>query len=519
MYHLGYHDAVKRSIAFAFAGLFLVALFLVGRFPPTLSEVVGLEQSLIYKSGATVQIAYPFPILLGSLLPRSVLYSYQWHRLLPISAGLFALILFPETGWAIIILAISPWFVRAAFFDLNAVLTLILVEAILWLDKNNKNFLLPFFILMLSFTSLAGIVFAGIFVIVLAMRQKIIGALVCGIILFLTFLPFGRYQTIYAQILGSFDNYDFTRATFDVNYRAHDETVINNYQTVIPLAIERISYNKWFFKYLHDSKSIFNSFNFDRIFSPSEEGITVARSLWGETGFMSLFFWEMWLVLLGILSWQTILPKHKKIIVVTSIAGVIATIVTPSANFEQAGILVLISICLLAGHGVNFLVRKPVILVITIFISVVGIISSYYYFFHYELAWRDNRPFVMYNTAALARDYPQQPVVITDIIGPNQFYYAWEKHLDPKEFWSTNTDYPKYANVRFDNFDLTKKLCFKSAIYIGFPGQFIGNGAIGKNNDFFASQLPGNMRLLSAFKFEKHVSYGNGDQIWAVQVN
>jgi hypothetical protein len=100
-----------------------------------------------------------------------------------------------------------------------------------------------------------------------------------------------------------------------------------------------------------------------------------------------------------------------------------------------------------------------------------------------------------------------------------QYYYAWQNHIDPNIFWKSNSGNPDFGRFRFYNFDFTNQKNLPSGVYVGFPGQFIGNKITKNSNDFSSDELPKNMRLLSSFKFEKHVSYGNGDQIWMVQVN
>ena len=109
--------------------------------------------------------------------------------------------------------------------------------------------------------------------------------------------------------------------------------------------------------------------------------------------------------------------------------------------------------------------------------------------------------------------------MVTNLIGPSQYYYAWEFQLDPSQFLANKDENPTLDNVHFYNFDLTEDKSPSKGIYIGFPGQFLGNQKIKNTNDFSASDLPGDRYLLDSFSFEKHVSYGNGDQIWVVQVN
>lgn len=492
--------------------VFLLGILLFSHFSPSLSEVEQLNKSLAFKSGYFQNEPFPLAVIIGSIYPNQLLYSFSLHRLIPVSLAIIAVALFPESVWGIIMLVISPWFIKSALFDTTSILTLVLALALIKARQQHWGYLIPALIFLLSFTSLAGLVFALVCLAIILFDQNRINralGVLSILVLVLSLSLFGRSHLIARDIFAAVDNYGQERASFDVNMRLHDETVINNYQDVIPLTVKRLAYNKLFFQYLNAVPNVFNSLNFDKLFSPSQQGVTVARNLWGETGFISLFFWEMGLLILGVCTWRTIAKVIRITIIMTLVAGLLGASLYPSANFELGGIVALIGLSLLAGQGFVLISKNKLVLLPTALLVVVSIGSTYYYFLAKELTWRDNRPYVMTLMATEAKKYLNSKVVVSGMVGPSDSYWHWTTHQDSRSF----------SNIRFDNFNFAADNCFGPGIYIGLPGQFVGNKTKINSNNFSISELPNYMHLLSSYNFEKHVSYGNGDQIWIVQIN
>jgi hypothetical protein len=233
--------------------LVLVAALMIQNFPPSFAEIHVLNS-------------------LHNFLPAPILYSYKWHRIIPVSISGLALIFLwlitkqiSGSNWSMLMMAISPWFVKLALFDLAG-------------------------ITLLAFVLLA--IFGWV------KSQKVV--ITIGLVGSLLLL--WSYRTM--------DKYPVEQAKFDVDQRVREETKINNYLDIIPLKIKRISYNKWYFEYLNYVPRFFNILNWDKLVSPSEQGTTVARSLWGETGISSLFFWQILLAILGLFTLKN-LPKKQ----------------------------------------------------------------------------------------------------------------------------------------------------------------------------------------------------------------
>ncbi len=366
---------------------FILALFFLQNFPPSLSEV-------------------KFANLLPIHLP------YKWHRVIPVSIGLGVIAI----TWLIsentaLILAFTPYFVKLTLFDTKGIIIIFLTVLAIWIYKSYKGV-------------------AAIFGTV-------------ALILLLSNLHIPKYNSNQMQL--------------EVNNRVREETVISNYRDVVPLWFKRIAYNKWFFSYQFYSMYLLEQLNFDKLVSPSEQGVTIARNLWGKD-FPDIFFWEIPLVLY-------FLYKRK---------------VTP----------------------------KPIMGLIVGAVVVIGSLPYYHHFLSHELIWRSNRPYVEYKLISSLNIIPDtQHVTISSILDPleDYYYFEYQKIPNPKQ-------------IAFRHFDLSKEAS-PEGIYIGFPGEFLGSRINKNENNFAVSELPLNMQLLDSFNFPNHVSFGNGDSIWTVKIN
>lgn len=511
---------MKAFLAPGIAVCFLLFIFSISSFPPTLTEITSRLTSVAIKSFDFPLENYPLASFFGALFPKSILFSYQWHRLIPISLGVVSLVLFSlilqktnTSSWSLIMLVVSPWFIKLSLFDLTGICTFALMLCLILLKLNSRSYLSLLIIPLLGLASLAGTIFSIIFALFYTFenikanwRLGILGLTAVVVVLALP----GRFINIYQQISTTFD-YSLPRAGFDVDQRIRLETRINNYQDIIPIMVKRLAYNKWFFIMQKLELSVFNLLNWDKLFAPTQQDVTVAKSLWGETGFISLFYWQAIVIVMGLFFWKNIPRAVKTVILICLISGIISAAFYPGSEFELGGLAMLISLGLLAGAGMQILAKNKFVFCLFLLIAVTGMASTYDYFVVKYLDWSDNRAFVMYNTVKLADQYQSSTIVISNLIGPEQYYYAWENNLE-----SPNSE---LSTTSFRNFELFSNNTPSPGIYIGFPGQFLGNQVQKNMNDFSATNLPDNMHLLSSFKFVKHVSYGNGDQIWAVQVN
>ncbi len=284
----------------------------------------------------------------------------------------------------------------------------------------------------------------------------------------------------------------------EVDMRAKNEFQINNYRTVVPLILKRLAYNKYYFRLKENAEKVIGIFSWERWSFPGQADATVIRSLWNSKGLPWIFFWQIPLAFWTITRWRQIDQKVKKAILIFGGWGIILINLGKPEMWLENGVGLMVAVLMLNAEAYKRL-NKPVKILMNILL-VVYAIPAWWHFLTAEEVWRDNRPMVQTQMAQLAIKHDAKQV--TSILGGSVWYMRWLNEN-------------KSSGMLFEHFEKPTQ----PGVYIGLPGEFLGNRADKNINDFKTDELENRYQLIESVKIHDTVSFGNGDYIWAVQVN
>ncbi len=470
------------------------------------------------------EMPFPLPIWLLSVWPARLLFSDTYFRLpnLIIGWGGLALLYMmlkkqqPEIALAtIIIFGITPWVLWMIISDTAAVLTLFMALLITVMGFNTKvnQLILIAVWLGLCLTSLSGLVFGVIFGIRWVGKQKMV---IAGSLMFLAAAGISwQYRGyIYQQSIFYINGINNESISKEVDQRVRDEFKLDNFQNIVPLFIKRWVYNKPFYWYRAVTGQILGNFSVEKLAYPAESSATVTRSLWDSKDLPWLLFWEVGLVMAGGYFWRVLKPELGTVCGLFGVWSFTAMGIFGN-NFLATGIGLTVPVAILAAMGWR---KFPRLLKgLSILIVIFSLLSTYDLFFNREMVWRDNRPEVQMMIAKMAKKY--QADYATAVLGRSFLYYAWLVKLSPENLWTGIADHNHPEKTVFESFNLKSTAAAKGRVYVGFPGEFLGNRKENGSNEFHISELPLNWQLLASYPIHDTVSFGNGDFIWTVKIN
>jgi hypothetical protein len=507
------------------AGVWWMAVFASIRFPAGEEEIQlrYMARSLSMHTAIPAQyreeMPFPLPAVLLSTVPDRISMSpvlFRWPNMV-VGAGVLTLI-YLLTGPAVVLAATIPWLLWIAISDFPALLTLFLALAATGVatgQSRGKNPVTGGLLLLTAFSSLAGLWFGLIGGLWLAFRGKNLREKAAMAVVVLA---------VGGGIGGYFKNYIVKEAFTSVNgitpvaiaqevdLRVRYEFKLNNYRDILPLPVKRLVYNKAFFAYRVLTQRLFSIFSLEKVTYPAEADATVTRSLWNSKGLPWLPFWIIVLAGGGLIYAGEATPKQKTISGLFFGWGVIALYFAGN-NFLGNGVGLVIPGTILSGVAISHMGKA--VKIAGGAVMAMGLLATFDYFIFHELYWRDNRPTVQSEIAEMA--IRNDANVATTILGRSFLYYAWEKRMGPEELWTAVENGNNFGKIKFDHFGLKKTKPVAGTVYVGFPGEFLGDKKLDNRNDFSFKDMPGNYLLLETFRPRDTVSFGNGDEIWTVR--
>ena len=507
--------------------VFLLGIYGLQKLPAGMQEAVDNYMAYSVKMGARFPQEilsdvkkFPLPLMIRLVLPNQVLLSEKLMRLPVILIGIGVLVLWAyfwkeERVLSTLMLVVTPWFVKNSLFDFGSILTLFF-SLLAWVGFKNKwnRWWKLAIVTCLSLSSLAGLIMAGVLSTVWSWKEK-------WIYLFVILLGMGVRLSPTAwwkSTVESHVEFSLGQISGEVDQRVRAEYKINGEEDIWPIQIKRIGYNKYNFLGQKLAKEAIKLFDLEWMASPAQLNTTVSKDLWGEKGISLIYFWELILAGWGMFKLEKLSKIAKEMCLLATVVAGIAAFFSPSSEIEGAGFLVVVPIVILSALGMRELLKNKWLALTSVFI-LWGVISTYHHFLIHEEYWRDNRPIVFKEMMIMWKKYGlNNKTTMSAVLAPTQYYWAWSAKVSPKEFWSNFSENPTVGNTTFRHFDLSKEPYQKGEVYIGLPGEFLGNKLKNRQNDFSPSELPLQMQLLSQASFRDAVSYGNGNFVWAVKI-
>ena len=512
----------KKWRYFAGAAGVIFIVFLLAGFPPGENELLlsysGWSKYLAVTMPANFAREMPFPVPTAvlSLVTRDIPTNIFWFR--------FPNLVF-SLAWLAIITSLAPagfgilavtclGIIWTLISDFPAGLSLFLATAVIWVelryrDEKKKILWLGFLNLWLSLTGFSGWIFTAVFAGVKLLKKDYrIGLVLLAVVIYAWFAAVRVYWQQNAS--GSAFSID-SDLTAQVNQRVQNETKLNRYREPVPLFLKRLVYNKPYFALRETGQNIVSVFSLEKLAFPGQGDATVARNLWGSKSLPWIFFWLIPLIFYAVYLHKNISRELKFIITIFGVWGILSVIAGNYGNWVENGIgFFVASLLLILWLVTTMRLRGKIIFALLLLVSVV---PSYYHFLYHEEVWRDNRPTVHLAMAQMAVEH--KAGYVTTVLGRSFLYYGWINNINPKEFWQGAEAGMKIDGVKFDHFEKP----VNKGVYIGLPGEFLGNRAVDNKNEFRASELPRGWELLESAKIRDTVSFGNGDYVWAVKIN
>ncbi len=282
----------------------------------------------------------------------------------------------------------------------------------------------------------------------------------------------------------------------EVRVRMQEEFKVNGYNMIWPFRVKLLGYNTYYFAVREGYKELVKVMDFDFLTSPGQQSATISRGLWTAKGLPVVYFWLVLLAIWGLFNRETVSDQLKKTSWILLVWGLLAGMVSPGPKLVQSAIGVAAFVAIWAGVG--FINLRNMGKIVVVVIGSLGITFGTWHLLTHELYWRDNRPWVFEQMAKSAVKHGAgRPVVASSLLG------------DPSSYFT--------SQATFRHFDLTTEKLDKEIVYIGLPGEFLGDRSKKGDNHFESSWLPSEMKLLETIPIHDTVSFGNGDSIWVVE--
>ncbi len=511
----------KKWWYFAGAAIVIIIIFLLAGFPPGEDELLLSYAGWSKYSAVTLpanfarELPFPVPTAILSLVTWQIPTNLFWFRfpnLVFSLAWLAVITLLAPAGFGILAVTCLG-VVWVLMSDFPAAVTLFLVTAVIsielkYRDEKKKIIWLGFLNLWLSLTSFPGWIFAAVFAGVKLLKKDFrMGLVLLAVVIYAWFTAAQIYwQQNAAGTALSVDS----DLTAQVNQRVQNETKLNRYREPLPLFIKRFVYNKPYFALREAGQKIVSLFSFEKMAFPGQGDATVARNLWGSKSLPWMFFWQIPLILIAVYFRKNISRELKFTVTVFGAWGILSMISGKSGDWLVNGIGFFVASLLMISWLISRIKLWGKIAIAVLLL--VSVVPSFYHFLYHEEVWRDNRPLVYSVMAQMAAKYKASQV--TTILGRSFLYYGWMAKISPKQFWQGAEAGMKISGVKFDHFEKPAT----TGVYVGLPGEFLGNRAVDNKNEFRASELPRGWELLESAKIRDTVSFGNGDYVWAVKI-
>lgn len=536
--------------------IFQPLIFLLVRFPPyedevkillaAISEKGTLNETALnnFASWSSGQFSSLFflPREIFRILPLEILYTPSLYRIIPLLFSVATLILFfvfllrvtkdyKTSVLSTFFLSVSPAFFQLSFFYFPYLLSIFLLFSYLTIDNYNSsrlNFLLKVIIFFgLLFSSWLGLpILLCLLIYEFAKKGKTF-SLKLPIVLALFVLVFiysEKSSTPYLQSIKNqsiFSRISFSKTASDVVERYETESFINNSDSVFPVTLKKISYNKAFFLYKDSAVYFVSLFDLERWFSPRQSNVD-------GKGLPIFYWWQLLFLIPAGLSIREVKGRIKSLLIISFFSALIFSFTFIDFPFLIKTVLLLPIISYLSALGLLILIKsasRHIWFQRTITFSfslliIVGITSFYFDVFKRPLVWFNNRPYLYQELNKwIKEEKPTEPITITTLFGPAALYSAYFHQIKPEKFWlEYNSSGPlKMDNLIFNSFDLSVQTPINKGIYIGMPGEIFGPNA---KNEIKSPEesLPDNYRLLKIIPHPDTVTYGYGSGLSIVEI-
>lgn len=428
---------------------------------------------------------------------------------------------------SVFLLALSPFFIAANIFELGQTSALFfsLLSFYFLVIKNRVNpFLLTAILAILSsFSALPVIVTLVVFNFLYPSKDKrellkiaITFLIFAGFIFSQNqFIEFIKRSTIFQNILP--DSYTYLidrRLSFGSNYGSPLITADFNFN--------RIAHNKPFYATKSFFEWIIMPFNYERLAAPSQSQTVLANDEISPRYLPKFFFWEIPVVILGLL---LLFKRRNKNLNILLASGLAATL-----TFKDSLIFLLPLIIIAETAGITYFMGNLTktwakITVGIISLLVIFSLASFVDLFrrHYDM-WFNEEDFRQYQiwSTITDEDLRSNKIVVTDRLGEPIFYYLLYEKVDP-EFFNSNKVYgvltdedirriERVGSVEFKSFKYFESPRGPNEIWAGMGGEFVG-----ENMNFEKIDKVFDGEIVKKIKGVKQENKFLGEEFWFVR--
>jgi hypothetical protein len=313
---------------------------------------------------------------------------------------------------------------------------------------------------------------------------------VFGVVMLLTALSHNQPWTN----IPIFNSLNLKAAGEEIMDRLYSESKIVN-RIEIPLAIKRISYNKFFFIYKNVVGELIKFGDPESLFFQEVHPL--------EQKSFVLFFWpEIIFFTLGIYFATRQSTNSQRRVIFTLLAISLVDFLVQGKPAYQRFWLTMFPLSIIVALGISMITKRTILTVLSVGILTMSYVINYQDILIRPDYWFDNRPLVyqfIFNTVRMDNNKIQ----VTTLVG-NPGDYC--------KFYITDCPADKFI---FNSFNLKENVPENKYVYAGFVGEFLGPDI---KNNFSASWKSDieskSIQIINSYKTRDSIAYRYGD--WVV---
>lgn len=250
----------------------------------------------------------------------------------------------------------------------------------------------------------------------------------------------------------------------------------------------RLGFNKYSYFFYELSGAVIRPFNYELLTSPVQSSTLTGIEKRTDSGMISFFFWEPFLIFVSLIFAYKKLPQTFKIMLFSGLFSIIFFkqnlyyLIIPVYSVSAVFFLEKILLLLKKSFRQNGFIFAAFLL---FFFSFVGFFDLLWY--HPQLWFNkaDFYEYLIWNSIS-DKDFQSKKIFATDRIGEPVFYMAAYKKIEPDIFLKQKKEGPVVdsgikrisgvGNVVFGSFKYYESPRGKDEIWVGFPGEFVGSG-------------------------------------------
>lgn len=279
--------------------------------------------------------------------------------------------------------------------------------------------------------------------------------------------------------------------------------------------LSRLAFNKPYFILNGLFTALVKPFDYESLTSVTEAGYILDKTPRTAVQLPKLFFWEIPLLIIALLSFIRVDKKLKWLA-----AGALVS----SSIFGVSGLIFLTPLIAMAYAQILKKIKNGIAVAGVVIILIINYVAFFDLLWNHPSRWMDEnsiRQQQIWSTVT-PLDTQNNIVTITDRLGPPAYYYLYYHKVTPEEFllnYETGkavsdgtTPVIRIGNVKFYSFKLYESDRKPNQIWVGLPGEMVGSNKKYSDTD----SVPDGV-IYQRFGDVKQIDPFVGSELWFVK--